>query len=445
MAEWLRRQTRNLLGFPRVGSNPTDRVYFFYIFFFYFFYFLFLFLFLILFCLSSSYYFLSLLYGTTKGRLKVSSIQECDYTKEFICSDVCAFTFHESSSFKILHSQWFPYDSGMFCFVEPTGLHIFDSNKFDEILNTTIVDESCQSCDWNSVDPNVIASEYLLFTILLLLLLFKSLLFYFGLLICGFLVSTKSLRIKLFDLRTTNSLTTITVSGPAPHTNHEHNPNRSVTSIYWSPLDMHGLFVGDSVGDLFFYDTRHLKLPLGFRRADDHFLYLPVVHIEMVPDMKHLITAHCNSLGVTQWQFQPDKNEMLLNTNVNYQSVIRNGLKLKTKCFIKQTLFSTVDQVYSPNLFTIGPDLFCFDRNSGQRQLVHELSHNELRRPVLHVTGFRRTKYGDDPNPALVYTSSSQIVVSRMMTHAEPFDLVEEQNRCNERDRLQQDRWSDSD
>ena len=25
MAERLRRQTRNLLGFPRVGSNPTDR------------------------------------------------------------------------------------------------------------------------------------------------------------------------------------------------------------------------------------------------------------------------------------------------------------------------------------------------------------------------------------------------------------------------------------
>lgn len=38
MAEWLRRQTWNLLGFPRVGSNPAQSVLF--LFFFYFFYYI---------------------------------------------------------------------------------------------------------------------------------------------------------------------------------------------------------------------------------------------------------------------------------------------------------------------------------------------------------------------------------------------------------------------
>jgi hypothetical protein len=29
MAEWLRRKTRNLMGFPRAGSNPADDEFFF--------------------------------------------------------------------------------------------------------------------------------------------------------------------------------------------------------------------------------------------------------------------------------------------------------------------------------------------------------------------------------------------------------------------------------
>jgi hypothetical protein len=28
MAEWLRRKTRNLMGFPRAGSNPADDEFF---------------------------------------------------------------------------------------------------------------------------------------------------------------------------------------------------------------------------------------------------------------------------------------------------------------------------------------------------------------------------------------------------------------------------------
>lgn len=315
----------------------------------------------------------------------------------------------------------------MLHYIDPGGLTLVDVASLDFITQMKVEpDETLHHSDWNSQDPNLIALAF------------------------------HSPRVRLYDIRSEDAPSTFTLTGPTS-ADRQHDKHRKVTRVYWSPLDETGIFVSDTIGDIFFYDTRHLKRPVGQKRADDACLFLPVVYLGLTPDCRNLITAHENASHITQWDFQPKKAEFLSNTNVHYQTGGRIGgasgrsRSQPISASFKITLFSTMDRLYAPNSFRVGPDIHALNRRTGAPESEYDLSHPEGKRPVHHVIGFRRTKFGDDPNPALIYTTNTQIVVSRMMTHSEPLPLEEDQDAEDRRKRNaaqlveHEDRWSDSD
>ncbi|KAJ6216690.1 hypothetical protein RDWZM_007847 [Blomia tropicalis] len=356
---------------------------------------------------------------TIKGKLKLCKIQECDYLNKFLVKDICFITLDPGRNSIIEHCEWYPKDSGMLSILQPQKYHIMDANRCD-IVNTFDLDQSAHSTHWNVCDPFISAIAYNIPSV------------------------------KLFDIRTCDAISTIVLSSRIQIKG--YRPTR----VYWSPLDTNGLFIGDSCGDIFFYDTRFLNKPCGKQAAPVQKLFLPVVYIGMSPDNVHLITTHGSSCQVTQWNFSQNRDEMLIDTNLNCHTRNKESHSFHKKT--KLNILCTMDRIYTPNLYNYGPDVFCFDRKTGQRLLNHELKHHLSQRPILQVIGYRRTMFGDDPNPAIIYSGINHIVVSRMSIFSEPLNEDETSIHGNDgsftkiksRDHLtssilHQDRWSDSD
>lgn len=118
------------------------------------------------------------------------------------------------------------------------------------------------------------------------------------------------------------------------------------------------------------------------------------------------------------------------------------------------SFFTTMDSVYVPNYSRTGPDLFVYNLQAGDAEpekFLKNVNGIEVR-PVQHVIGYRRTKFGDDPNPAIIYTSQNKIIITQWPRNQETVDSKAEEETEPYRQRqpaathhLHEDRWSDSD
>lgn len=260
---------------------------------------------------------------------------------------------------------------------------------------------------------------------------------------------------KLFDIRSGIISKSINVSG-STNADRQHKGSRKTTRVLWSPLDSTGLFVSDSIGDIFFYDTRHFKRPVGQKRADDHRYLLPVTHLEMTPDNLYLMTSHgyCTP-SITKWKFgKSGENDFLIDSNIHYQHTGRRGNPMRKSNWDQFSFFTTMDSIYVPNYGRTGPDLFAYNLQSGDaepKKFIKNVNGIEVR-PVQHVIGYRRTKFGDDPNPAIIYTSQNKIIITQWPRNQETVDsnVAEDSELYRPRqpaatNYLHEDRWSDSD
>lgn len=333
---------------------------------------------------------------------------------------------HQSSMHPYKHSQWFPTDSGMICYLQPKRISLTETKTFQIIFDEDLGEDNHSHFDWNKNDVHAIA------------------------------IATSTPTVKLMDIRTGIISNSIIVSGPA-NTDRQHKGIRNTTRVLWSPLDRTGLFIADSIGDIFFYDTRRLKRPVGQKRADDHRYLLPVTHMEMTPDSTCLMTSHgfCTPT-ITKWKFGMSGDDILIDSNINYHHTGRRGNAMKKSNHDQFSFFTTMDSIYVPNHGRTGPDLFAYNLQTGDAQpekCVKNINEVEVR-PVERVIGYRKTQFGDDPNPAILYTSLNKVIIAQWPRNSKADEAIaREESGPSETTRqsttatnhLHEDRWSDSD
>lgn len=332
----------------------------------------------------------------------------------------------------------------MICYLQPKRISLTETKTFQIIFDEDLGEDNHSHFDWNKNDVHAIASMSFCFIFLKL----NNLIF------C--IVATSTPTVKLMDIRTGIISNSIIVSGPA-NTDRQHKGIRNTTRVLWSPLDRTGLFIADSIGDIFFYDTRRLKRPVGQKRADDHRYLLPVTHMEMTPDSTCLMTSHgfCTPT-ITKWKFGMSGDDILIDSNINYHHTGRRGNAMKKSNHDQFSFFTTMDSIYVPNHGRTGPDLFAYNLQTGDAQpekCVKNINEVEVR-PVERVIGYRKTQFGDDPNPAILYTSLNKVIIAQWPRNSKADEAIaREESGPSETTRqsttatnhLHEDRWSDSD
>ena len=269
----------------------------------------------------------------------------------------------------IVHSQWYPFDTGLFSrIIEKRKWQLVDTESFDEVLD---VRGDFVHFDWNPVDVNHVA------------------------LVQGNLV-------KFVDLRIGSALSSL-----IPKSRHFCNLSR----VVWHPqMDGKGIFIGNSDGRIFYYDTRILTREMSKTPTQDRNYRAPIMSMQISPEMSQLITV---SNDIIQWDLKLKHNSesVIRNSNIHFQTKFAPSDRTFWLCNLMQP-FITSRWIYVGNRNQVNwtNDIIAYDRKTGRigRTLSSNIQYlSNLEDYTNVIAGVRRTKYEDDPNPQLIYIKNN--------------------------------------
>lgn len=295
----------------------------------------------------------------------------------------------------IHRSQWLPTDNGMFAVTQPQGVSLIDTNTFnvvDKYLFGSVVFWS----DWNEGDINLIA------------------------------VALSDSCIRFVDIRTGNSVQTITTKSPIQSKSH------NMTRCKWTPLDRECLFAGDSSGYIHLYDIRRSKQAVQLV-GEDYTSCEAICSMEYNPRKTSLIISQGRDPRTTMWSF---KEKKLRNTNVNFSTnnETRNPVNRSSDkaAFIKYQVYVTDRFLFKPIINNF-KEISIHDLQTGR--FLNEFSSPNWQPNSLCDATSVLGLY-DDYNVLYSGSKNSIKLWNRKVVTDQENAMI---------DRMHQDQWSDSD
>ncbi|XP_027202517.2 uncharacterized protein LOC113796441 [Dermatophagoides pteronyssinus] len=349
---------------------------------------------------------------------------------------------------QIIRCQFYPYDLGLYSSLCRERLNIYDTIRQELIQTLPIRNNNNRKqfyqMDWNRLTFVSIA------------------------------LACDNSETLIFDHRTNHTSLSLIINDPCI----KNNETTKCQTVYWSPQDENGLFIGTRAGSIHFYDIRQTRRPLASHLSS--YLYRhPVVHISMTPDHQNLITIYPTYQNIFRWKINRmnqmnqflkemplfivrnksssttnlsnDNNSLLFKKYKNFNDIhfrfehMQPFITNEYLTLYSRTMNGKIENInytFNETKKYVDESILTKNTNFWPKKLSLSTVDNNFGHHPLSTLfyGYRSTNQGDESMPALFYKANNVFVVRRLRLANDDDDF--KQNFRKQQPMENEDRWS---